>query len=146
MPAPRLQYACVAGSCAAFGSFFGKLTASEARAALFSNTRFAGFLIDGWLPFAVFAGLMLVSNALVWTFFVRALHASGGSLVATVTSASTNYCLSALFGALLFGESTSLVWWGGTSLVLVGLILIGTDTEDEKGDDGDVNKTAKKLA
>lgn len=142
MPAPRLQYACIAGSCAAFGSFFGKLTAHEARATLFGGTAFAEFLIDGWLAFIVFVGLMLISNALVWTFFVRALHSSGGSLVATVTSASTNYCLSAVFGYFVFGESMSLVWWFGTSLVIIGLILIGTDQ-----DDGAVvnNKTTQKM-
>lgn len=37
---------------------------------------------------------MIVCNAFVWTFFVKALHQKGGSIVATVTSTATNYCCS----------------------------------------------------
>lgn len=119
--AGRLHYAFVAGTCAALGSFFGKLTSSEARATLFAET------LDGWPPTLLFGALMLLSNAMVWTFFVRALHSSGGSLVATVCSAATNYGLSALLGCAVFGETTSLLWWTGASLVVAGLVLIGTD-------------------
>lgn len=43
---------------------------------------------------ATFFGIMLLCNAMVWTFFVKALHSSGGSLVATVCSAATNYFVS----------------------------------------------------
>ena len=32
--------------------------------------------------------------------------------------------LQALLGHLLFGEVTSLLWWGGAMLVLLGLMLI----------------------
>lgn len=38
--------------------------------------------------------LMIICNAMVWTFFVKAMHEDGGTLVATVTSAATNYCCS----------------------------------------------------
>lgn len=127
-------------------------------------------------------------NALVWTFFVKALHQKGGSLVATVTSAATNYAASvsyivngmtsgkseslnrlaniisrhkrqsiwdheidnfftssvtnqfnfqivlskALLGSLIFGETSSLLWWFGTSLVIMGVVLMttGQATED----------------
>lgn len=123
--AGRLHYACVAGTCAALGSFFGKLTSSSARADLLASDSTLGG--DGWLPTAVFVVLMVLSNAMVWTFFVRALHSAGGSLVATVTSAATNYAVSALLGCMVFGERTSLLWWSGTGLVIVGLVLIGTD-------------------
>lgn len=135
----RLHYACVAGTCAALGSFFGKLTSSSVRCELFAVDSALGG--DGWLPTVAFVGLMLLSNAMVWTFFVRALHSAGGSLVATVTSASTNYALSALLGCLVFGERTSLVWWSGTGLVIAGLVLIGTD-ETALGDGG--ARTTKK--
>lgn len=36
----RLHYAVVAGSCAALGSFFGKLTSGEASSSLLSGTIF----------------------------------------------------------------------------------------------------------
>lgn len=35
---------------------------------------------------------MVLCNVFVWTFFVKALHQRGGSIVATVCSTATNYC------------------------------------------------------
>ena len=32
--------------------------------------------------------------------------------------------LQAVFGVLLFGESLSLLWWMGASLIVVGLVLM----------------------
>lgn len=85
---------------------------------------------------------------MVWTFFVKALHSKGGSLLATVTSAGTNYCFSvstlyfcilnlikffkAFLGCFIFGEATSALWWLGTLLVLSGLVLLSLDTENSK--------------
>lgn len=37
---------------------------------------------------------MVICNMLVWTNFVKAMHAKDGPIVATVVSAATNYCLS----------------------------------------------------
>lgn len=42
----------------------------------------------------LFVGLMLLSNGMVWTFFVKALHSKGGSVVATVTSSTANFLIS----------------------------------------------------
>lgn len=90
---------------------------------------------------------MIICNAMVWTFFVKALHSKGGSLLATVTSAGTNYCFSvskylrtsntkynflkAFLGCFIFGEATSALWWLGTLLVLSGLVLLSLDTEKQ---------------
>lgn len=38
--------------------------------------------------------MMVLCNVFVWTFFVKALHQPGGSIVATVTATATNYCCS----------------------------------------------------
>ncbi|XP_014479369.1 PREDICTED: transmembrane protein 42 isoform X2 [Dinoponera quadriceps] len=76
--------------------------------------------------------LMITSNTVGCTFFVKALHGSGSSLPVTVASAATNYVCSALVGFVVFGESTSLAWWCGTSLVLLGLVLT-CYVPDEKG-------------
>lgn len=37
---------------------------------------------------------MVICNIFVWLFFVKSLHEPGGSLIATITSTSTNYCCS----------------------------------------------------
>lgn len=47
-----------------------------------------------WSLKLVCIGLMILCNVFVWTFFVKALHQRGGSIVATVTSTATNYCCS----------------------------------------------------
>ncbi|KAJ6645941.1 Irregular chiasm C-roughest protein [Pseudolycoriella hygida] len=35
--------------------------------------------------------------------------------------------LQAFLGSLIFGESSSLLWWCGTSLVVIGVVLMTTD-------------------
>ncbi|XP_043280942.1 transmembrane protein 42 [Venturia canescens] len=108
-----LQLSVVAGICATIGSLFGKLAGSLYFTTLVSSL-FKSFLLV----------VMVVSNTAGCTLFVKSLQGSGSSLPATVVSAATNYFCSALIGFLVFGESTSLMWWCGTSLVLLGLILI----------------------
>lgn len=38
--------------------------------------------------------IMVLLNACVWRFFVKALHTNGGTLVASLVSAATNYTVS----------------------------------------------------
>ncbi|XP_032683039.1 transmembrane protein 42 [Odontomachus brunneus] len=104
--------AVVAGIFATGGSLLGKLAGGADASSLLSLLLKALLLI-----------LMVTCNTVGCTFFVKALHGSGSSLPVTVTSAATNYVCSALVGFVVFEESTSLAWWCGTSLVLLGLIL-----------------------
>ncbi|XP_011684892.1 PREDICTED: transmembrane protein 42 [Wasmannia auropunctata] len=105
--------AVVAGIFATSGSLLGKLAGGADASSLPS------LLLKGTLLI-----LMIVCNTIGCTFFVKALHASGSSLPMTVASAATNYVCSAFVGFIVFDESTSLTWWCGTSLVLLGLMLI----------------------
>ncbi|EZA52655.1 hypothetical protein DMN91_002060 [Ooceraea biroi] len=107
------HYAIVAGIFATSGSLLGKLAGGADASSLLM------LLLKGAL--LVF---MIVCNTVGCMFFVKALHGSGSSLPVTVASAATNYVCSALVGFIVFGESTSLTWWCGTSLVLFGLVLI----------------------
>ncbi|XP_055535706.1 uncharacterized protein LOC129724654 [Wyeomyia smithii] len=119
-------YAIVSGLCASTASFFGKLSSlGEYLAENFGNQQFQ-LLIQ-----ILCIGIMVMLNACVWRFFVKALHTNGGTLVASLVSAATNYIVSALFGWLIFQEQTSIWWWFGTALVLGGLLLIVND-DDEK--------------
>ncbi|XP_012233357.1 transmembrane protein 42 isoform X1 [Linepithema humile] len=105
--------AVAAGIFATGGSLLGKLASGVDALSLLS------LLLKGALLVC-----MIVSNTVGCTFFVKALHTSGSSLPITIASAATNYICSAFVGFVVFDESTSLVWWCGTSLVLSGLILI----------------------
>lgn len=87
----------------------------------------------------------------MWTFYTKALHERGGTLVATVVSSGTNYVFSvskdyhfiiiaikrfllpqALLGSFVFGEKTSVVWWLGMSLVVLGLFIVNFDQKNAK--------------
>ena len=72
---------------------------------------------------------MIASNAFVWRFFVRSLHANDESaLIPTIISTAANFCLSGMLGFLIFQEATSLIWWIGVSMVLSGFYLVISDT------------------
>jgi drug/metabolite transporter (DMT)-like permease len=68
---------------------------------------------------------MLISNALVWRFFVRGLHTNDESaLIPTIISTAANFCVSGLCGCIIFHETTSLMWWIGAIMIFCGLYLV----------------------
>uniref|UniRef100_A0A8C3SJA2 Transmembrane protein 42 n=1 Tax=Chelydra serpentina TaxID=8475 RepID=A0A8C3SJA2_CHESE len=71
-------------------------------------------------------GLVFACNAVMWTFFAKALHYSSSSATATVTTTASNFVSSAFLGKLLFGETRALLWWIGISVTLCGLLLLHT--------------------
>ncbi|GAB0095701.1 Transmembrane protein 42 [Sergentomyia squamirostris] len=116
------MFAVLAGFCAAGASVFGKLSSYVESQDL-----------HGWTLWIICIIVMILLNALVWTFFVKALHSSsGGSVEATVVSSGTNYLTSAMIGWLVFGEATSLMWWCGITLILTGIILVSSDPGKKK--------------
>ncbi|KAF4524954.1 hypothetical protein B566_EDAN013904 [Ephemera danica] len=139
------RFAIIAGLCAAFGSLFGKL-AGSANDIEEISLKIVNKIVDvRWQQIApayllsmqiVSAILMVVSNASVCTFYVKALQTSKSSLPATIISTATNYVTSALLGLLVFGEVTGLLWWCGSGLVVAGLALIAhaNTKKDEKQD------------
>ncbi|XP_012283638.1 transmembrane protein 42 [Orussus abietinus] len=107
------QMAVVAGMFATTGSTIGKMAGEVAMtSSLFVLLKV--FLL----------GLMVTSNTAGCMLFVKALQQSESSLPMTLITSATSYFCSALVGFLVFGESTSLTWWGGTTLVLLGLLLV----------------------
>ncbi|CAK9806288.1 Transmembrane protein 42 [Anthophora quadrimaculata] len=109
----NVRLAVVSGFFATVGSLFGKLAGNVEMDSLL------GLLLKGILLI-----LMLTSNTVGCTFFVKALNASGSSLPCTIASAATSYVCSAFAGFLVFNESTSIYWWCGISFVILGLLLI----------------------
>lgn len=77
--------------------------------------------------------LMLISNAMVWRYFVKGLHSNDSStLVPTVVSTAANFIISGILGKLVFSESTNLLWCIGAGLVLLGLYCIISEDEHDK--------------
>ncbi|XP_024118069.1 transmembrane protein 42 [Oryzias melastigma] len=86
-----------------------------------------GGTCNKWLhvPVRLLCGaLMLGCNALMWTFFSRALRHSSSSARTTVTTSSSSFIFSGVLGRLMFGENHGPLWWTGISLALCGLLLL----------------------
>ena len=73
---------------------------------------------------AVALTLMLAFNALMVSLFVRSLHRSG-TTIATVLNTASNFLVSALIGWAVFGESLTLQWFCGASLIVAGVLIVG---------------------
>ncbi|ETW07919.1 hypothetical protein H310_02324 [Aphanomyces invadans] len=78
----------------------------------------------------VFFAAMLVSNAVMLSFFVRGLHETD-SLTATITSSASNFVTTALVGYLVFHEHLPLQWWAGASIILLGMGLLLHGAKDD---------------
>ncbi|XP_060706074.1 transmembrane protein 42a [Hemiscyllium ocellatum] len=77
-------------------------------------------------------GMAFLFNALMWTFFAKALRYSS-SARASVTTVASNFLSTAFLGKLLFGEVHAMLWWIGVTITLCGLLLLHTvkETKDQ---------------
>lgn len=141
-----LSLAVAAGFCAALASVFSKLAFEEEGATLRHIT--CSVLAESVCLSAVLLLrvlcflLLLLSNAVMWTLFVRALQGCGSTVEAAVANSGSNFIFTALFGVFLFGEAVTQLWWFGVSLVVVGLVIMqhGANTNNTSNSD-----TKKKL-
>ncbi|XP_038568192.1 transmembrane protein 42-like [Micropterus salmoides] len=69
-------------------------------------------------------GLLFTCNAVMWTFFSKALRHCSSSARATVTSTASNFISSAVLGRVIFGETHAALWWAGIFLTLCGLLVL----------------------
>ncbi|GLD48572.1 transmembrane protein 42-like protein [Lates japonicus] len=75
-------------------------------------------------------GLLFTCNAVMWTFFSKALRHCSSSARATVTTTAFNFISSAILGKVIFGETHAALWWVGISLTLCGLLVLHRSTPD----------------
>nr|XP_058944212.1 transmembrane protein 42-like [Pocillopora verrucosa] len=143
--------AVCAGFCAAVASTCAKLAMSpELQRKIWCNFLLQGFGVGATNGSPITSAcqmvvnlarassflLVFLFNALMWTLFVKSLRASSSSATATVTNTASNFICTALLGCLLFGETLSMQWWLGTSLILTGLILIHYNSAPLTNDQG----------
>ncbi|XP_035527770.1 transmembrane protein 42 [Morone saxatilis] len=69
-------------------------------------------------------GLLFTCNAVMWTFFSKALRHCSSSARATVSTTASNFISSAVLGRVIFGETHAALWWVGISLTLCGLLVL----------------------
>uniref|UniRef100_A0A8D3C3K2 Transmembrane protein 42a n=1 Tax=Scophthalmus maximus TaxID=52904 RepID=A0A8D3C3K2_SCOMX len=115
-------YALLAGVLSAAASLSAKLS--------------VGLLV----PLRLLCGVLLFAcNAVMWTFFSKALRHCSSSARATVTTTASNFISSAVLGRVIFGETHALLWWLGICITLCGLLVLHgaaprtpSQAEDEK--------------
>ncbi|KAH8405036.1 hypothetical protein KR222_005553 [Zaprionus bogoriensis] len=148
----KYRYSFLAGTCAAGGSFLGKLPSFLTALHFLHSTD--GFSIVGKCKcrvptkhnrhsqmylrpeFAVVhllpLGLMLCCNVCNLRYFLKALQTTQQTLTATVLTAASNYVLSFVLGALVYREPLTSLTGVGLTFLLAGLwFLCDTSTAGE---------------
>ncbi|KAJ1917107.1 hypothetical protein IWQ60_007882 [Tieghemiomyces parasiticus] len=131
--AARLQTLLLEGPMGLGSSTAAGATAGMSRTAADLLTRVAGVDLlhstDGlaYTLRGTFLALIFLSNALMWALFSKALHKADSSITVTVYNTAVNFMMTAVLGHIAFNEPLSLRWWFGSSLILLGSVLMSQD-------------------
>ncbi|KAH9508891.1 hypothetical protein Btru_050392 [Bulinus truncatus] len=130
-----------AGGCAAMASVSAKLaTSSESATELATPIHYfieyyyqAQFLTLHEVTLALrllsVCGIFLF-NALMWLLFTKSMHECSSTLEATAFNLSSNFIMTAVVGKLLFGEQLNSLWYIGSLLIIVGLTVIHSASDN----------------
>ncbi|KAI1297914.1 hypothetical protein HDE_04430 [Halotydeus destructor] len=130
-------HSVLSGIMAATASLFGKLAMdSDALGHLVPYLVKGDQKLGHWYTVirALLLVLMVLTNTVMWTMFTKALVKSRTSLEATVVNTAANFIFTAIFGTLLFDETIGFLWFLGSIMILIGLILVkmGADRQRKK--------------
>jgi drug/metabolite transporter (DMT)-like permease len=73
----------------------------------------------------------------MWAFYTNALSRAPSAVHANIVNTSSNFVITALLGAMVFGERLPLLWWVGAGLLISGSVVIGKrdgQVEKDKGE------------
>ncbi|KAI9821868.1 MAG: hypothetical protein M1827_002450 [Pycnora praestabilis] len=136
-----LVLAVASGACAAFNGVFAKLTTTELTSSwaaaiagllgLGKESRVVEFVIR-----AMFFGLNLVFNGIMWALFTTALARGTSTTQVSIINTSSNFMVTALMGFIVFAESLPPLWWLGAALLVAGSVIIGRRDDEDKGKEG----------
>ncbi|KAF6203272.1 hypothetical protein GE061_003690 [Apolygus lucorum] len=88
--------------------------------------------LDSWFVSGLCWLLMVCINSVGMMMFSKSLNESTTSFVPTLLTTASVYCASALFGVIVFSETTSPIWWFGTFLILAGILVISSSNKKDK--------------
>ncbi|OAG44912.1 hypothetical protein AYO21_00874 [Fonsecaea monophora] len=117
------------GACAAFNGVFAKFLSSSI-ATFFSlspSNTFVDLAVRG-----TFFLLNLLFNALMWGLFTSALTRAESTTRVSIINVSANFVITAVLGALIFGEKLGGMWWVGAGMLAAGNVVIGRREEGAK--------------
>ncbi|CAL3967300.1 unnamed protein product [Diplocarpon coronariae] len=139
IPSRKTQWivlAIASGGCAAFNGVFAKLTTTELTASF--STRVADLFglgnMEGGVEVvvrAMFFGLNLIFNGIMWTLFTKALARGTSTTQVSILNTSANFMITAVLGWLIFSESLPPLWFVGAGLLVAGNVIIGRREEGE---------------
>lgn len=105
---------------------------------LFSTTPSETFsTLTNYTLRALFFALNLVFNLAMWSLFTTALTRATSTTRVSIVNTSANFFVTAVLGALVFGEKLPGMWWVGAALLAAGTVVVGAkvrrDGEGQKG-------------
>ncbi|KAK0620269.1 hypothetical protein B0T14DRAFT_399679, partial [Immersiella caudata] len=132
--------ALASGGCAAFNGVFAKLTTTELTTSLSQAiARFLGLSsIEGGIELvtrAIFFGLNLVFNGVMWALFTKALTRGNSTTQVSIINTSSNFVLTAMLGFVIFSEALPPLWWLGAAMLVAGNVITGRKDEGNKSGD-----------
>ncbi|CAN8102369.1 unnamed protein product [Discula destructiva] len=129
--------AIASGACAAFNGVFAKLTTTDLTTSFAQGI--ARFLhlssIENAIEYivrAMFFGLNLIFNGVMWTLFTQALAKGNSTTQVSIMNTSANFFITAILGLMIFSESLPPLWWVGAALLVAGNVIIGSQDESDK--------------
>ncbi|KAJ0162649.1 hypothetical protein CTA2_4224 [Colletotrichum tanaceti] len=134
--------AVASGACAAFNGVFAKLTTTDLTTTI--SQAISNFLhlqnIEGAFEVvlrAVFFGLNLVFNGIMWTLFTKALAKGQSTTQVSIMNTSSNFVITAILGLAIFSEALPPLWWIGAAMLVAGNVIIGRKDEEADKPGGD---------
>ncbi|KAI7786290.1 hypothetical protein LA080_004111 [Diaporthe eres] len=131
--------AVASGACAAFNGVFAKLTTGDATVSFAQGI--AGFFhLDSAESFveyivrAVFFGLNLLFNGVMWALFTKALARGNSTTQVSIMNTSSNFFITAILGLMIFSEDLPPLWWVGATFLVAGNVIIGSKDEGGKAE------------
>lgn len=79
-----------------------------------------------------FFGLNILFNIAMWALFTAALTRASSTTRVSIVNVSSNFFITAVLGAMIFGEKLPMGWWFGAGLLAAGNVVIGSREEAEK--------------
>jgi len=73
--------------------------------------------------------MSFVLSSTMWALFTRALSLSPSAVHVNIINTAANFVITAILGALIFGESLPLLWWVGAACLITGSVIIGSREE-----------------
>ncbi|KAK1988685.1 hypothetical protein LZ30DRAFT_698612 [Colletotrichum cereale] len=134
--------AVASGACAAFNGVFAKLTTTDLTTTISQAISDFLHLQNIEVAFevvlrAVFFGLNLVFNGIMWTLFTKALAKGQSTTQVSIMNTSANFVITAILGFAIFSEALPPLWWVGAAMLVAGNVIIGRKDEEADKPGGD---------